>query len=360
MEKRDYYDILELNKGASDEEIKRSYRKLAMKYHPDRNPGDKEAEDNFKEAAEAYEVLKDNQKRQLYDQFGHEGLKGSGFTGFSGFEDIFSSFGDVFEGLFGFGTRGNRTHGRKGADLRYDLNVSFAEAAFGKEGEIEIPKSVECDTCEGKGSKPGTYPVTCPGCQGKGQTLRSQGFFSISSTCQHCRGEGKIITDPCKNCRGTGRVKTNKKVSVKIPGGIEDGSRLRLRQEGDDGERGGPPGDLYVVLHVEPHPFFERQGDDIICQIPISFTQAALGAEIEVPTLENTEKLSIPRGTQSGHIFRLRGEGSYHLRGSGRGDQIVQVIIKTPTKLTKKQEELLREFADINGEEVKSKKKFWQ
>ena len=359
MEKRDYYDILEVNRGASSEEIKKNYRRLAMKYHPDRNPGDKEAEETFKETAEAYEVLKDNEKRQLYDQFGHEGLKRSGFTGFSGFEDIFSSFGDIFEGFFGFGTRGNRMHGRKGADLRYDLNVSFAEAAFGKEGEIEIPKSVQCDTCEGKGSKPGTYPVTCPGCQGKGQTLRSQGFFSISTTCQHCRGEGKIITDPCKDCRGTGRVKINKKVSVKIPGGIEDGSRLRLRQEGEDGERGGPAGDLYVILHVEPHPFFERQGDDIICQIPISFAQAALGGEIEVPTLENTEKLSIPRGTQSGHIFRLRGEGSYHLRGGGRGDQIVQVIIKTPTKLTKKQEELLREFADINGEDVKSKKRFW-
>ena len=360
MEKRDYYDVLGLSRGASDEEIKKTYRKLAMKYHPDRNPGKKEAEEKFKEAAEAYEVLRDPEKRRLYDQFGHEGLKGTGFRGFSGFEDIFSTFGDIFEDFFGFGTRRSRTAARRGADLRYDIQLSFAEAAFGKETEIEIPKASQCDRCEGTGAKPGTYPATCPGCQGKGQVTRSQGFFNISTTCPHCNGEGKIIANPCVDCRGTGKVTKKKKVSAKIPGGVEDGSRLRLRGEGEEGERGGAPGDLYVVLHVERHPLFDREGDDIICQIPISFTQAALGTEIDIPTLNGTKKIHIPRGTQSGHAFRLKGEGTHHLRGHGRGDQIVEVIVKTPTKLTKKQEELLREFARINGEETILKKGFWK
>ncbi|HCX89080.1 MAG: molecular chaperone DnaJ [Deltaproteobacteria bacterium CG_4_9_14_3_um_filter_44_9] len=360
MEKRDYYDVLGLSRGASDEEIKKTYRKLAMKYHPDRNPGKKEAEEKFKEAAEAYEVLRDPEKRRLYDQFGHEGLKGTGFRGFSGFEDIFSTFGDIFEDFFGFGTRRSRTAARRGADLRYDIQLSFAEAAFGKETEIEILKASQCDRCEGTGAKPGTYPATCPGCQGKGQVTRSQGFFNISTTCPHCNGEGKIIANPCVDCRGTGKVTKKKKVSAKIPGGVEDGSRLRLRGEGEEGERGGAPGDLYVVLHVERHPLFDREGDDIICQIPISFTQAALGTEIDIPTLNGTKKIHIPRGTQSGHAFRLKGEGTHHLRGHGRGDQIVEVIVKTPTKLTKKQEELLREFARINGEETILKKGFWK
>jgi len=359
MGKRDYYDILEVGRDAGDEEIKKSYRKLAMRYHPDKNPGDKDAEERFKEAAEAYEVLRDSKKRQLYDQFGHEGLKGTGFRGFSGFEDVVSSFGDIFEDFFSFGTRRGRTSARKGADLRYDLEITFAEAAFGKETEIEVPKAVQCDTCEGKGSKPGTYPVNCPGCQGRGQVTRSQGFFSVSTTCPHCNGEGRIITDPCKDCGGIGKVRKTRKVLVKMPGGVEEGSRLRLRGEGEEGESGGRPGDLYVVLHVEPHPFFEREGADIICQVPISFAQAALGAEVDIPTLNGTSKVSIPRGTQSGHIFRLKREGSYHLRGGGRGDQVVQVIIKTPTELTKRQEELLREFAEINGEEPKPKKRFW-
>lgn len=360
MGKRDYYEVLGISRVASDEEIKKSYRKLAMKYHPDRNPGDKEAEEAFKDAAEAYEVLRDPQKRQMYDQFGHEGLKGTGFRGFSGFEDIFSSFGDIFEDFFGFGTRRGRTAARKGADLRYDLELSFIDAAFGKETAIEVPRSIQCDTCMGKGTKPGTYPVNCPGCQGRGQVTRSQGFFSISTTCPHCHGEGRIITDPCGDCRGTGRVKRKKKVSVKIPGGVEDGSRLRLRGEGEEGEMGGVPGDLYVVLHIEPHPFFEREGSDIICQVPISFTQAALGAEIEIPTLEGMKKINVPRGTQSGHILHLKGQGTYRLRGMGRGDQIVQIIVKTPTKLTKRQEELLKEFTGISGVETRAKKRFWK
>ncbi|MDY7033321.1 MAG: molecular chaperone DnaJ [Thermodesulfobacteriota bacterium] len=359
MEKRDYYDILGVSRGSNGEEIKKNYRKLAMKYHPDRNPGDNEAEEKFKEAAEAYEVLRDPQKRQLYDQFGHEGLQGTGFRGFSGFEDIFSSFGDIFEDFFGFGSRRNRTAARRGADLRYDLEISFKDAAFGMETEIEIPKAVQCERCQGTGAKLGTYPVNCPGCQGRGQVTRSQGFFSVSTTCPHCNGEGKIITNPCEDCHGSGRVKRQKKVSVKIPGGVEESSRLRLRGEGEDGERGGPSGDLYVVLHVEQHPLFQRDGSDVICQVPISFAQAALGENMDIPTLEGTKKIHIPKGTQSGQIFHLRGEGARHLRGGGRGDQIVQVIVKTPTKLTKRQEELLREFAEINGENVKSKKRFW-
>ncbi len=360
MEKRDYYEVLECSRGASDDEIKKCYRKLAMKYHPDRNPGDKVAEEAFKEAAEAYEVLMDPQKRQVYDQFGHEGLRGTGFRGFSGFEEVFSSFGGVFEDFFGFGTRRGGNTARRGADLRYDLNLSFTEAAFGKEAEIEVPRLVRCEACDGRGSKPGTYPVNCHRCQGTGRVMRSQGFFNISTTCPNCHGEGKIITDPCEDCDGTGRVEKTKKVSVKIPGGVEEGSRLRLKGEGEEGERGGMPGDLYTVLHVEPHPFFEREGSHIICQIPISFTQAALGADIEIPTLEGTKKTQIPKGTQSGHIVRLRGEGVAHIRGAGRGDQIVQIIVKTPTKLNKKQEDLLRELAMISGEESKHKKRFWK
>ncbi|MFH1625579.1 MAG: molecular chaperone DnaJ, partial [Pseudomonadota bacterium] len=354
-----YYDILGVSRGASGEEIKKRYRKLAMKFHPDKNPGNKEAEERFKEAAEAYEVLRDPAKRQLYDQFGHEGLQGTGFRGFSGFEDIFSTFGDIFDDFFGFGTGRRRTPARRGADLRYDLELSFEEAAFGRETEIEVPKFVQCDTCEGTGASPGTYPVNCPGCQGRGQVMRSQGFFSISTTCPNCNGEGKIIANPCQDCRGTGRVRRKKRVSVKIPGGVEDGSRLRLRGEGEEGERGGLPGDLHVVVHVLPHPFFERAGDDIVCLVPISFTQAALGAEIEIPTLNGARTITIPRATQSGYAIHLRGEGTYHLRGAGRGDQIVQVIVKTPTKLTKQQEELLKELARINGEEITAKKGFW-
>ncbi|MDY6856499.1 MAG: molecular chaperone DnaJ [Thermodesulfobacteriota bacterium] len=360
MEKRDYYQILGVKRDASDDELKKKYRKLAMKYHPDRNPEDKEAEEKFKETAEAYEVLRDPQKRRLYDQYGHEGLRGAGFRGFSGFEDIFSTFGDIFEDFFGFGTTRRRSTVRRGSDLRYDLNLSFEEAAFGKETEIEIFKPVQCDTCEGNGSQPGTYPVNCPSCEGKGQVIRSQGFFTISTTCHHCNGEGKIIANPCKECDGTGKVKKKKKVSVKIPGGVESGSRLRLRGEGEAGLKGGISGDLYVVLHVEDHPFFERQGNDVICQIPISFTQAALGAEIDVPTLNGTKKIQVPKGTQSGHIFRLKGEGTYNFRGGPRGSQIVQVIVKTPTKLSKKQEELLRELAKLSGEETPPKRRFFK
>jgi molecular chaperone DnaJ len=349
MEDKDYYKILGVSNDSSEEEIKRAYRKIAMQYHPDRNPGDKEAEEKFKIASEAYEVLRDPQKRQIYDHYGIEGLKGTGFTGFRGFDDIFSAFGDIFEDFFGFGaTNKRRGRSRAGADLRYDIKISFYEAAFGKETEIEIPKIVSCDVCNGTGAKPGTYPTTCPNCKGTGQVTRSQGFFTISTTCSQCRGEGKFIPHPCKECRGLGKVKRNKKIQIKIPPGVDTGSKLRIRGEGEEGERGGPPGDLFVFLYVEPHDFFSRDGDDIVCQIPISFIQAALGSEIEIPTLNGKKNLTIPKGTESNEIFRIKGEGFPKLRGYGRGDLLVQVILKTPKNLTKRQEEILREFEEVS------------
>ena len=351
MIKNDYYEILGIDRTASEDEIKRNYRKLAMKYHPDRNPGDKDAEEKFKEAAEAYEVLRNGEKRGVYDRYGHEGLSGTGFRGFSGFEDIFSSFGDIFEDIFGFSNgRRSRTAARAGSDLRYDLTIPFMDAAFGKSTDIEIEKFVKCWECEGTGAAPGTVPEICPRCGGRGQITQTSGFFSISSACPQCRGEGKIIKNPCRVCMGTGSAKTEKAVHLKIPPGVETGSRLRLRGEGEEGEFGGPTGDLYVFIYVEQHKFFERDGDDIRCQIPISITQAALGANIEVPTIEGTEKIKISKGTQNGKLFRLRGKGITHLRGFGRGDQIVQVMVEIPTNLNKKQEKLLKEFAKLSGE----------
>ncbi|MEA1935249.1 MAG: molecular chaperone DnaJ [Thermodesulfobacteriota bacterium] len=351
MIKNDYYEILGIDRTASEDEIKRNYRKLAMKYHPDRNPGDKDAEEKFKEAAEAYEVLRNGEKRGVYDRYGHEGLSGTGFRGFSGFEDIFSSFGDIFEDIFGFSSvRRSRTAARAGYDLRYDLTIPFMDAAFGKSTDIEIEKFVKCWECEGTGAAPGTVPEICPRCGGRGQITQTSGFFSISSTCPQCRGEGKIIKNPCRVCMGTGSAKTEKAVHLKIPPGVETGSRLRLRGEGEEGEFGGPAGDLYVFIYVEQHKFFERDGDNIRCQIPISITQAALGANIEVPTIEGTEKIKISKGTQNGKLFRLRGKGITHLRGFGRGDQIVQVMVEIPTNLNKKQEKLLKEFAKLSEE----------
>ncbi len=346
--KRDYYEVLGVSKDATDNDLKAAYRKLALKFHPDRNPGDKEAEENFKEAAEAYEVLHDSQKRQIYDQYGHQGLEGSGFSGFGGFEDIFSSFGDIFEDFFGFGgRRGGRSRARRGADLRYDLSISFMDAAFGVETTIDIDKHETCDVCDGQGVEPGTQVETCPHCRGAGQVGRSQGFFTIRTTCPQCRGAGQFIPHPCKECGGNGQKKIYKKVSVKIPAGVDSNSRLRLSGEGEAGTMGGPPGDLYVFIHTKPHDFFKRDDNDVICQVPISFIQATLGDSITVPTLDGEKNLKIPKGTQFGDVFRFRGEGIPSLRNGHKGDQIVQVTIKTPTNLNKKQEGLLKEFAKL-------------
>ena len=354
--KRDYYEVLGVDRTASDTQLKSAYRKLALQFHPDRNPGDREAEERFKEASEAYEVLRDPQKRQIYDQFGHQGLEGSGFSGFVGFEDIFSSFSDIFEDFFGFGSgRRSRGRGQRGADLRYDMTLSFMEAAFGTETEITVDKLELCPECAGSRCAPGSQPEVCGYCNGSGQVSRSQGFFTVRSTCPQCHGQGQAIPNPCKNCRGAGQVRVSKKVAVKIPGGVDNGSRLRLTGEGEAGSYGGPNGDLYVFIQVRPHEFFERNNNDIICRVPISFIQATLGSNVSIPTLNGERSLDIPRGTQPGDIFRFPGEGIPYLRGGGRGDQIIQVMIKTPTHLNRKQEELLREFAKI--EEGKLTKK---
>lgn len=350
--RRDYYEILGVERNASEDEIKKSYRKLAMQYHPDRNPGSKEAEEMFKEAAEAYEVLSDLEKRDIYNRYGHEGLRGAGYQGFTGFEDIFSSFGDIFGDVFGFNTgrSGSRTGTRAGADLRYDLRISFMDAALGATTGINLEKYVLCSSCQGSGCAPGTSPQVCSRCQGRGQVTQSSGFFSISSTCPQCRGQGGMITTPCRKCSGGGKVMVAKTVQLKIPAGVETGSRLRLRGEGEEGGYGDPNGDLYVFIEVGKHDVFERNGDDIYYRVPITFVQAALGGTVEAPTLTGMEKLKIPRGTQTGRIFRLKGKGVAHLRGYGHGDQIIETVVTVPTNLTKRQEELLREFERLNSE----------
>ena len=355
--KRDYYEVLGIDRNASESEIKTAYRKQAIKFHPDKNPGNKEAEENFKDAAEAYAVLRDDQKRKIYDQYGHQGLEGSGFSGFGGFEDIFSSFGDIFEAFFGFGSgrRSGRSRSRRGADLRYDLGLSFMDAAFGTETTVDVEKLETCSTCEGSGSEPGTYSETCNQCNGMGQVSSSQGFFTVRTTCSQCGGSGQTISSPCKTCRGSGQLKIKKTVSVKIPGGVDTGSRLRLTGEGEAGSSGGPPGDLYIFIHVEPHDFFVRNNSDLICEIPISFVQAALGDNIEIPTLVSKKSLKIPKGTQAGDVFRFSGEGIASLRNGRRGDQIIQVSIKTPTNLNKKQEKLLKEFAKLESNKISNK-----
>jgi len=358
MIKRDYYEVLGVARTASSEDIKKSFRKLALKYHPDRNTGDKGAEEKFKEAAEAYEVLSDGEKRQLYDRFGHAGLQQTGFTGFRDFDDIFSSFGDVFEEFFGFGARGaHRQRVRRGADLRYDLSVTFMDAVFGRETEIDVSRHEPCPNCHGLGTKGGAQPSVCNTCGGRGQVTRSQGFFSISTTCPRCQGSGTVITDPCEKCRGVGRMLITKKLSLKIPGGVETGSRLRLHGEGEPGDPGAPPGDLYVVIHVEPHETFRRQDDDILAAVPVAYSQATLGGQIEIPTLDGPDVLEIPAGTQSGREFRVPGKGVPHLRGRGRGDLRIIVYIETPSKISKEQEELLRRLAELEGAKVTPKKK---
>jgi molecular chaperone DnaJ len=359
-DKRDYYEVLGVERGAGKAELKKAYRKLAIKYHPDKNPDNREAEDRFKEASEAYEVLTDDNKRQIYDQFGHQGLEGAGHSGPSGFEDIFSSFGDIFEDFFGFGgardSRGNRV--QRGSDLRYNMTIDFMEAAFGTEKTISIPKLETCDACDGSGASPGTSVETCSHCRGTGQFIQSQGFFKVKTTCPYCKGRGTMIPNPCPKCRGAGRVENVRKVQVKIPAGVDVGSKLRLNGEGEASpSTNGPPGDLYVVINVKPHKFFQRDKTDIVCAIDISFVQAALGAEITVPTLVGEETLNIPKGTQYGDAFRLRGEGIASLRTGRRGDQIIKVIIKTPMKLSQKQRELLEEFDRQDSNKISNKLK---
>jgi molecular chaperone DnaJ len=342
-----YYEILGVAKDASAEAIKKAYRKLAMQYHPDRNQGDSEAEGKFKEAAEAYEVLSDGQKRRIYDAYGKEGLLNSGYRGPGSNDDIFSHINDLFGDIFGFSGRGRRRDPNapvQGEDLRYDINISFMEAVHGVNRQVEITKRETCWTCEGTGARPGHQPQTCSGCNGRGQVIRSQGFFQVSTTCPRCGGTGQVITDPCADCHGEGLVDRSKKVNIRIPAGVDTGSRMRLTGEGEGGRRGGPSGDLYVVIHVDDHEYFQRDGQAIFLRLPMSMVRAALGCEVEAPTIHGTSKLKIPAGTQSGERFQLRGEGVPSLRGGARGDMVVEVQVQTPTKLTKRQKELLKEF----------------
>ena len=345
--KKDYYEVLGLSRDASEEEIKKSYRKLAMKYHPDRNPDNPKAEDHFKEAKEAYETLSDDQKRAAYDQYGHAAFEhgggaGAGFGG-AGFGDAFGDiFGDIFGGRGQGG--GQRNNVYRGADLRYNMEISLEDAAKGTETKIRIPVQSACETCKGSGARPGTQPVTCTTCAGHGQVRMQQGFFSVQQTCPKCHGNGKMVKDPCPTCSGAGRVKQNKTLSVKIPAGVDEGDRIRLTGEGEAGVNGGPTGDLYVVIHLKTHEIFQRDGGNLHCEMPISFSTAALGGEIEVPTLGGSAKMKIPAETQTGGVFRLKGKGIKPLRQSDQGDIMVHVVVETPVKLTEKQKDLLREF----------------
>lgn len=346
MSKRDYYEILGLEREASDDQIKKAYRKLAMKYHPDRNPDDHTAEEKFKEASEAYEVLSDAQKREIYNRYGHEGLQrgGSGGGGDfgAGFADI---FGDVFADIFG-GGRGGGGGPRRGADLRYTMELTLEQAVFGTTETIRIPTIKDCETCGGHGSADGKPPRECTTCRGQGQVRVQQGFFVLQQTCPACRGRGAMVTDPCKTCRGVGKLRADKTLEVKIPAGVDTGDRIRLSGEGEPGERGAPPGDLYVQVQVHPHEFFERDGDDLYCTVPVSFVTAALGGELDVPTLTGKAALKIPEATQNGKMFRLRGLGVKPVRGGSPGDLICRVNLETPVNLTRKQKDLLREFSE--------------
>ncbi len=360
--KRDYYEVLGVSRDATADDIKKAYRRLAMQYHPDRNQGDKASEAKFKEVSEAYEVLSDADKRRQYDQYGHEGLRsafGPGgfdfsrdFTHVSDLQDLFGSLfgeggGGLFEDLFGGGRRTSRTGPQQGADLRFDLEIDFEEAVFGTQREITLPVSEQCPTCSGKGSAPGSTDETCRHCGGRGAVVSSSGFFQVRQTCPVCGGGGRMITKPCPDCRGSGRQKARKRMTLRIPAGVETGSRLRLAGRGEGGVRGGPPGDLYVILHVKPHDLFEREGSDLLCELPVPMHVAALGGDVEAPTLEGPARLRIEPGTESGRMFRLRGKGVKSLDGYGRGDLHVRVVVEMPAHLSSAQKKALKGFSDV-------------
>lgn len=349
MAKRDYYEVLGIGREAGDPEIKTAYRKLALQYHPDRNPEDPGAEDKFKEASEAYSVLSDAQKRATYDRYGHAGLQGPGAVGFD--PNTFADFSDILGDFFGFGDlfgggRKRRDRAERGEDVRYDLEIGFEEAVFGLSADIQVPRMESCQRCKGSGSEPGSGPTNCPTCRGRGEVLYQQSFLSIRRTCSTCNGVGQIIRNPCQECRGHGYRQVQKKLKINIPAGVDEGTRLRLSAEGQPGRRGGPPGDLYVVLKVKEHPFFEREGTNLHCTIPVNIAQAALGADLEVPTLEQPYKLKIPEGTQTGAQFRLRNKGVPQLNGSARGDLLVHIEVKVPSRLTRDQRKLLEQLRE--------------
>jgi molecular chaperone DnaJ len=357
-DKRDYYEVLGAERTATAGELKKLYRKLALKYHPDRNPGDKAAESSFKEAAEAYDVLSNEEKKARYDRFGHAGLQGG--AGFANTEDIFGAFGDMFADLFGFGggggggrRRGGRNGPRQGSDVRFDLSIEFEEAVQGATKEVTLQRSEECEVCDGDGGKAGTEPIACPTCRGRGEVIQQQAFLQVRTTCPSCRGAGRSYAEKCSVCAGRGRTAADRKLSVNIPAGVDDGMQLRLAGEGEGGVRGGPPGDLYVFIRVKPHELFERHGDDIACRIPVPYAVAALGGSITVPTLDGQEEVKIKAGTQPNELLRLPGRGAPNVRSGRKGDQILAVQIRVPTKLTDRQRELLAELAVIEGNSIR-------
>jgi len=360
MIKKDYYEILGISRNAAADEIKTAYRRIALKFHPDKNPGNKEAEEKFKAAAEAYAVLIDPEKRSIYDRFGHDGLRGEGFSGFSGFNsNIFEGFEDILGNFFNFGFGdifGSRSHGRshktRGRDLALEMSLTLKEAAFGTEKEININRTEYCPACKGSRLTPGTKKSTCPHCKGRGQIRYQQGFFAVSRTCTACGGEGEIISSPCKECRGTGKIKIKKSLRVKIPAGIDDGMKMRMEGEGDVGDLGTPRGDLFIVIRLKKHSFFEREENHLFCQVPLSFVRAALGSEIEIPTLDGNEILTIPPGTQPGQVFKIKGKGIKDIHRMKKGDLYVKIDVKTPVNLSKKQKDILREFAHSAHEKV--------